>query len=66
MCEIGDVYYGFCEGAFGRDSYGPKRVEGFGADWIVCRESNEWLVMATFESSEEKNAAVEKWRRLSY
>lgn len=35
--RIGDMLYGFCGGAFGRDSYGDKRVEAIGADWVVCR-----------------------------
>lgn len=38
MCEIGEVFIGFCEGYFGRNSYEDKRVEAFGVDWIVCRE----------------------------
>ena len=36
--HVGDLLYGFCEGYFGRDSYGDKRVEGVGADWVVARE----------------------------
>lgn len=40
-CEhlhIGDVLVGYCGGFFGRDSYGDKRVEGIGSDWVVVRE----------------------------
>ena len=36
--RVGDVLYGYCEGVFGRDSYGEKRVEAIGADWVVVRE----------------------------
>lgn len=38
MLRIGTVIYGYCEGKFGRDSYGNKRVEAIGADWVVVRE----------------------------
>ena len=36
--EPGDVLSGFCEGYFGRDSYGEKIVVAMGRDWVVCRE----------------------------
>jgi hypothetical protein len=35
---VGSILYGFCGGCFGRDSYANKRVEAFGADWVVARE----------------------------
>lgn len=38
--RIGDTLYGFCDGEFGRDSYGPKRVEAIGSDWVVVREDD--------------------------
>jgi hypothetical protein len=37
--RVGDVLDGFCDGWFGRDSYGKKYVEAIGADWVVCREN---------------------------
>lgn len=37
--RVGQVLYGYCNGKFGRDSYGDKRVEAIGADWVVVRES---------------------------
>lgn len=40
MLRVGTVLYGFCGGWFGRDSYGDKRVEAVGADWVVAREDN--------------------------
>ena len=38
--RVGTVLYGYCNGFFGRDSYGDKRVESIGADWVVVREEN--------------------------
>ena len=38
MIRIGIILHGFCDGYFGRDSYGCKRVEAIGADWLVARE----------------------------
>lgn len=35
--RVGTVLYGFCGGAFGRDSYRTKRVEAVGVDWVVAR-----------------------------
>ncbi len=35
--RVGDLLYGFCGGAFGRDSYDDKRVEAIGTDWVVAR-----------------------------
>lgn len=39
--RVGDTLYGFCGGAFGRDSYGDKRVEAIGADWVVVRGEDD-------------------------
>lgn len=36
--RAGDKLSGFCDGAFGRDSYGDKIVEAIGPDWVVVRE----------------------------
>ena len=41
MIRVGSLLYGYCGGEFGRDSYGTKRVEAIGADWIVVRDVNE-------------------------
>lgn len=38
VLRIGDMLYGFCNGFFGRDSYGDKRVEAIGSDWVVARD----------------------------
>jgi len=37
--RVGDKLYGYCGGEFGRDSYGDKRVEAIGGDWVVARET---------------------------
>jgi len=39
--RVGDLLTGYCAGAFGRDSYGDKRVEAVGADWVVVREDGD-------------------------
>lgn len=39
--RVGDVLYGYCGGAFGRDDYDDKRVEAIGADWVVARP-DDW------------------------
>lgn len=39
LCE-GLMLYGYCNGFFGRDSYGDKRVVAWGVDWIVVREED--------------------------
>lgn len=41
--RVGAVLYGFCEGAFGRDSYGKKLVEGVGDDWVVARDLDDGI-----------------------
>lgn len=43
--RVGTVLYGYCGGHFG-DSYGDKRVEAIGADWVVAREDNDAVVFA--------------------
>ena len=38
--RVGQMLYGFCHGAFGRDSYSDQRVEAVGSDWVVARDEN--------------------------
>lgn len=64
MCEIGEVFTGHCDGFFGRDSYGEKRVEGSGADWIVAREADGVLCFACFVDRKEKDEYVREWREV--
>lgn len=40
ILKVGDTIYGFCNGHFGRDSYGEKVVEGIGPDWVIVREGS--------------------------
>lgn len=44
--RVGDVLDGFCGGYFGRDSYGAKRIEAAGADWVVARDEDGHAVFA--------------------
>lgn len=46
--RVGDLLEGYCDGWFGRDSYGDKRVEAVGADWVVVREIEEPKARPTF------------------
>jgi hypothetical protein len=41
--RVGAVLYGYCYGAFGRDSYDDKRVEAIGTDWVVVRETGGYV-----------------------
>lgn len=50
---VGQVLYGYCEGYFGRDSYGNKRVEAVGVDWVVARENGNEVVFAQDEHIHE-------------
>lgn len=43
---VGTLLYGFTGGYFGRDSYGPKRVEAVGRDWVIARDEMLGPVMA--------------------
>jgi hypothetical protein len=59
---VGMVFEGFCQGYFGRDAHGQKRVEAFGADWIVAR-SDRQLYFATFDSTDEMTRCIRRWRK---
>lgn len=48
---VGTVLHGFCNGFFGRDEYGPKRIEAMGYDWIVCRTEDGRPLFALFEGN---------------
>jgi hypothetical protein len=45
--RVGTVLYGFCGGHFGRDSYENKTVEAFGCGWLVARDSDGGIHVAT-------------------
>ena len=44
---VGQELKGFCDGWFGRDAYGNKRVEAVGADWVVARNEDGQPVFAS-------------------
>lgn len=37
---VGQPLWGYCGGYFGRDHYGPCRVEAVGHDWVVVRNED--------------------------
>lgn len=44
---VGDIIHGFANGAFGRDSYDCRKIEAVGPDWIVCRDGNGDMYLAS-------------------
>ena len=61
MCNIGRVLYGYCGGIFG-ESYGDKRIESEGVDWIVARKLSEeaFPEFALFDNEEQKKALIKE------
>lgn len=61
---VGTVFHGNCEGYFSRDSYGTKRVEAAGVDWIVCRDERGRAVFADLSnlSAPERERHVRNWQ----
>jgi len=59
--QVGMMIYGFCNGYFGRDSYGPKRIEAIGEDWLVVRENGR-PNFAAFDSHEQMMQLIEEWK----
>jgi hypothetical protein len=62
MIRVGLEIYGSCEGYFGRDFYGPARVEAIGHDWIVVRDESGMCYFSQF-TSEDLDSTVEKWTK---
>jgi len=59
---IGVIFLGFCQGYFGREAYGEKKVEAFGVDWIVVRGGvRNKLFFGTFDSTEDMHKHVEEF-----
>lgn len=60
--NVGDTLYGFCNGYFGRDSYGNKRVVAKGnergVNWIVAYD--EWEGHLSFGSGFD-DEDIERW-----
>lgn len=59
MSNIGRKLYGYCDGYFGRDSYGDKIIEAEGYDWIVAREYGEPIF--AFVPPEDKAELMDRW-----
>ena len=59
--NIGKVLKGYCNGYFGRDSYGDKTIEAEGIDWIVVRCENGKVDFTSFNSSEDKQIKINQW-----
>ena len=58
---VGDALYGYCDGYFGRDSYGEKRVEAVGSDWMIVREGGEPRALLGVPHGLDA-ALVDRWR----
>lgn len=63
--KIGETFYGYCNGYFGRDCYENKVVEDFGKDWVVCRDEHDFPWFADFNDTKEFWELVEEWRNES-
>ena len=59
--RVGQVLHGYCGGYFGRDGFGPKRIEAFGEDWIVVRTEIGRPNMADFNSRKEMEECLDAW-----
>lgn len=64
---VGTVLYGYCDGFFGRDGYGGKRIEAIGADWVVVRYINGLNEGCTgfcsFGDTAEMRENIERWSK---
>ena len=59
---VGLVLHGYCDGYFGRNSTDDKRIEAFGADWIVARPIDGGSPgFADFEDHAQMQEMVEEW-----
>lgn len=59
--KVGQVIHGFAGGYFGRDSYGCRRIEAVGHDWIVTRKitpGSGWGTAVEMVSGSEDLAGV--------
>lgn len=59
--RIGQKIYSVCEGYFGRNNWQEKRIEAFGEDWIIVRDSHGQPDAAFFHSREEMEECLERW-----
>lgn len=65
MSNIGKILNDYCNGYFGRNSYGEKVIIGEGPEWIVVREEIEdektFLNFASFDSEAQKERLLKEW-----
>ena len=61
MLLRGIVFRGYCNGRFGRDGHGDKRVEDFGADWIIVRGTDGRPNAAFFDNYDDMMKQVVRW-----
>lgn len=57
---VGMVFHGHCNGYFGSGSFGDKRVEAFGVDWVVVRDDHG-VSLGNFDDQNELLTLAEKW-----
>jgi hypothetical protein len=61
VLRVGLVLRGYCNGYFGRDSYGDKRVEAFGVDWIVARDERGTPQFADLSGHRNVEPLIKEW-----
>jgi len=61
MVRVGTVLYGYCNGYFGRGSYGDRRIEAIGSDWVVVREDDGIPDFASFSNPKIMEEYLEIW-----
>jgi hypothetical protein len=65
--RLGTMLYGYCGGYFGRDEYGPNRVEVVGADYVVARNDRGRPVFAAVAPEDLEEFATpeeaERWEQ---
>ena len=60
----GKMCSGYCEGGFGRDGYGDKRIEAVGADWVVVRYVDEDPTCTDhchFKDTDQMRRRLDRW-----
>lgn len=60
---IGETFYGYCNGYFGRDSYEDKTVVYAGRNYLLCEDEYKHPHLAVFqdESNNEITRLIESW-----
>lgn len=60
---LGETFYGYCDGYFGRDSYDDKTVVHVGKNYLLCEDKYKNPHLAVFydESDNEIIRLIESW-----